>query len=202
MITWGVLRRFGWVGAFLVVVGCTASDGAPPTVSPVRPTSVLTSGASGTATASQTSRPDDAWARVPKAARAHTYAGAQAFAEFYLEQVNNAWTTPDPGILEPYGLSSCKTCEGFMRQAADMKALGQRYASKPATLAAGTWLPESTPSLALISLVWKQEPAAIVDQTGSVVHKAAAMKAVSEYQLRWRGNGWKVAGIHLEGNSK
>jgi Family of unknown function (DUF6318) len=198
MITWGVLRRFGWVGAFLVVVGCTASDGAAPTVSPVRPTSVLTSGASGTATASQTSRPDDGWARVPKAARAHTYAGAQAFAEFYISQLNAAWTRPDPAQLAGLADRDCGTCAAYADVATQLAHDHQRYDRQPVVLKSSAWQPESTATMAQVYVVGEQSPAHVVDAGGRTIRTESRSPTISAFSVRWHhAEGWRVSKIRL-----
>ncbi|HEX6055946.1 MAG TPA: hypothetical protein VFY98_09055, partial [Intrasporangium sp.] len=43
---------------------------------------------------------DPVVARIPKAARPNTQAGAEAFAKFYYEQVAKAWMKPDPALLD------------------------------------------------------------------------------------------------------
>ncbi|MGN6611970.1 MAG: hypothetical protein ACTHLJ_09350, partial [Angustibacter sp.] len=99
MITRGHLRRFVvGVSAVVAVAACQGSDDAAPSPSVVRPTEVSASGTPTTSPSGSATGGDEAAARarVPKAARAHTFAGAQAFAEFYVEQINKAWTTPDP----------------------------------------------------------------------------------------------------------
>lgn len=208
MITWGYLWRFvAGFSAVAALVACTGSDGAAPSPSVVRPTSVSSS---TTPTVSPSVSPsvspteDDAaaWQRVPKAARAHTFAGAQAFAEFYVGLINKAWTTPDPELLRPYGLPSCKSCANYVRTAEDFRTKSQRYADVPLTVVAGAWLPESSSSLVLVSLVYRQRPVAIVDASGRVVHRSTALVASSEFQVGWQRAGWHIAGIHLESSSK
>lgn len=206
MITWGHLRCFV-VGAGLVaaLAACQGSGEAAATPRPVRPTEVSASAPTASPASSATAKPSvevDAWARVPKAARAHTFAGAQAFAEFYVEQINKAWTAPDPELLRPYGLPSCKSCANYVTTAESMRAQAQHFQSDVASVSAGAWFPESTDSLALVSLVWRQKPVALVDATGAVVHRSPGLVASSEFQLRWQGDAWHVAGIHLESSSK
>lgn len=200
MITWGRLRRFGWIGAFLVVVGCTASEGAAPTVSPVRPTSVLTSGPSATATTSQTSAPDEVWARVPKAARVHTYAGAQAFAEFYLEQTNEAWSRPDWRTLVPLATSGCKSCSNYVETAKSLLAKHQHYDGDSVMVRSSAWLPESNGSTAYVSIVAVQLPARIVDSRGATVERVSQQNGISEFEVVWRTDRWLINAIRLMEN--
>ena len=202
MITWGHLRRFV-VGVGLVVAlgACQSGPEATPPPSPVRPTEVS---ASSTPTASATSSDTEdaaAWARVPEAARAHTFAGAQAFAEFYVGQINRAWTTPDPELLRPYGLSSCKSCANYVGNAAEFAVSGHRYARAPLSVVAGAWLPESTGSVTLVSIVWAQRSTQITARAGTVVETVPSSKGVSEFELHWTPPGWRVAAIRLEGTS-
>lgn len=204
MITWGHLR--GFVVGLCAVAAIGACQGSGKGASPpsaVRPTEVT---ASTSPTASPSATPpatDEAtpWARVPQAARAHTFAGAQAFAEFYVGQINKAWTVPDPELLRPYGLPSCKSCANYVGNAAEFRTKGQRYAQAPLSVVAGTWLPESTSSRAFVSIVWAQRSTRILAADGSKAEAVPPAKGVSQFELLWESPAWHVAAIRLEGTS-
>lgn len=205
MITWGHLRRFV-VGAGLVaaLAACQGSGEAASTPRPVRPTEVSASAPTASATSSAPATPSvdvDAWARVPKEARAHTFAGAQAFAEFYVSQINKAWTVPDPDLLRPYGLAACKSCANYVANAAEFQTNGQRYADSPLSVVAGTWLPESTTSRAFVSIVWAQQSTRILAADGTNTETVHPARGVSQFELSWESSAWRVAAIRLEGTS-
>ncbi|WP_369853683.1 DUF6318 family protein [Angustibacter sp. Root456] len=200
MITWGHLRRFV-VGACAAValVACQGSGEAAPTPSPVRPTEVSASG-NPSASPTSTSEPSpsaeaEAWARVPKAAREHTFAGAQAFAEFYLEQLNQAWTAPDPQALADLATSRCGTCRQYTEVAVALRANGERYSGRVLTVRSAAWQPESTLARAVVYVNVVQEAATVVDSRGSTVRSERRTLGTSAVEVDWSDSHWRVSRI-------
>ena len=69
-----------------LLAGCSESEPSTGAGQVHTPTAWPSGSPSSTASPPATSATEAAYAQVPKAARAHTYAGAQAFAEFYIAQ--------------------------------------------------------------------------------------------------------------------
>ncbi len=89
----------------LLLSGCGGS--VPPTGPATAPlvaesdSTGVASGGTPTTRATTTSvEVDPVVARIPKAARPNTQAGAEAFAKFYYEQVAKAWMQADPSLLD------------------------------------------------------------------------------------------------------
>ncbi len=85
------------LGALLIAAGCTA--GAPtPNASTAVPSTTSSSAtptaspSASTTTTTPTPTVDPVIAKIPAAARPETMAGAEAFAKFYVGQVNKAFT--------------------------------------------------------------------------------------------------------------
>lgn len=170
------------------------STGTPSATSD--PTSDPTTTTMGTA--KPTVAPDPAaLAQVPKAARAHTYAGAQAFAEFYLRQLNEAWSKPDPEAIRPYATSACKTCAAFVSTATSLKDKGHRYDGSATTVEASAWLPESTRNAAIVDVITVQQRRKILDQGGEVVRTTQRQRGVARMKIVWGHVGWQVARSQL-----
>jgi hypothetical protein len=196
MITRGYLCRFA--GAALAVValaGCQSSDDAASTPpSPVRPTQVSTS-PTPTASSTAPTASADAWARVPQAARAHTFAGAQAFAEFYVGQINKAWTVPDPELLRPYGLPSCKSCAAYVDTAESLANTGRRYDGDPGKIRASAWQPDSRGADVQVRVVAEQCPRHIVDNRGRVTERTTQRQFELAFDVKWNRGTWRVGEI-------
>ncbi|WP_426564299.1 DUF6318 family protein [Angustibacter sp. McL0619] len=193
----------GWAAAAAVVLGVTllagCSDDDPQGGASQlhTPTTGPSTSPASTASPTTTTSVEAAYARVPTAARAHTYAGAQAFAEFYVAQINRAWTTPDPEALRSYGTSTCLSCDNYVRTAASMKSDGERYDGDAVKLTAAAWLPESRPNLAIVSVLATAIPAPIVNSLGSTVGHGESGPNESEFQLAWSSGRWHVTSIKL-----
>lgn len=211
MITRGRLRWFAMIAAgFVAVASCSAAGSAQPRTSPVRPTAISptaisptadpSTAGSATASASGSSTSGDAWAQVPRAARAHTYQGAQAFAEYYLNETNDAWSRPDWRLLVPLATSNCKSCSNYVETARSLEAERQHYDGDSVMVRASAWLPESTRAKAYVSVVAVQLAARIVDAGGRTVERVPKENGISEFELVWRGDRWLVNAIRLVQN--
>jgi hypothetical protein len=135
---------------------------------------------------------DAARARIPKAARAHTPQGAEAFARFYLEQVNKAWMVPDPELIRPYALESCKTCANFVGSAEWLRDHQSRYDAEPTSVGASVVLPESTENQVKVRVLQAQEASRILNSDGAVVERFPHVSGQSEVALAWRTSSWRV----------
>lgn len=198
MITRGHLRRFVvGVSAVVALAACQASDDAAPSPTVVRPTDVSASGTPTTSPSGSATGGDEAAARarVPKAARAHTFAGAQAFAEFYLDQLNRAWTGPDPRALGDLATSRCGTCRQYTEVAASLRANGERYRGRVLTVRSAAWQPESTLARAVVYVNVVQEAATVVDSRGKTVRSERRTLGTSAVEVDWSGRQWKVSRI-------
>lgn len=196
MITRGYLCRFA--GAALAVValaGCQSSDDAassPP--SPVRPTQVSTS-PTPTASSTAPTASADAWARVPQAARAHTFAGAQAFAEFYLGELNRAWISADPQVIQRFASKDCATCGGLVATAEGMRRRSERYDGDAVRVVATTYMPESTLAKPIVRVVNVQQARAVVNAAGAVVRRVPRRPNEAQFELSWHQDRWLVDAI-------
>lgn len=191
------------VASLTLLSACSSgSDGATSTPPPKAPTAIPTGQTSGTTPpgSSGTGAEAAAWARVPKPARQHTMAGAQAFAEFYLSQINEAWRLPDPAVLRPYGSGSCASCANYVRTATALQAKGQRYDGPAGTVRALAWLPESTRDQVYVSALTQQEARQILNQVGTVERSTAEAKVELKLQLAWREARWYVDEIKVVGS--
>jgi hypothetical protein len=73
-------------------------------------------------------------AKIPKAARANTQEGAEAFAKFFIEQVARSGVTADPTLIEGLYTKSCKTCANFVATAQSLKDEGRRHKESAMTV--------------------------------------------------------------------
>jgi hypothetical protein len=131
-------------------------------------------------------------ARIPTAARAHTPQGAEAFARFYLEQVNEAWMVPDPELIRPYALESCKTCANFVGSAEWLRDHDSRYDVEPTSLGASVVLPESTADEVKVRVIQAQKASRIVSADGTEVNHYPHVSGQSEVAVAWRSSAWRV----------
>ncbi len=84
------------LAALLVAAGCTAGEPTPNASTAVPSTTSSSATTASPSVATTTTKPtptvDPVIAKIPAAARPETMAGAEAFAKFYVGQVNAAFT--------------------------------------------------------------------------------------------------------------
>ncbi|MGL4173537.1 MAG: DUF6318 family protein [Actinomycetota bacterium] len=208
---WAGARRFVgkdpvtslWVGlgfgvfAVALVLSFVVDSAGAPSPSP----SAVSTQSSGSSPSSDTRYPAPTTtvgplelSVIPKEARARTDAGAAAFAEFYVSRINEAWTRPDPELLRPFGLPTCKSCASLTDLAEELQKSSYRYEEGPAEVLAKN--PEnSDPSRMFIQLSIRQNPEKIVDQSGKTIRQDKKKKFISQYEVVWRKNHWVIATI-------
>ena len=160
----------------LLLSGCGGSvpPTEPVTAPPLAQSDSTTVASSGTPTSSATTAVEDPFlARIPKAARPNTQAGAEAFAKFYYEQVAKAWMKPDPALLDSLQNDGCKTCSAFRSTAEYLRKRGQRYASSPLTIK-GTSVYAFIEGKKHIAVTVLANEAKIIDRKGRSVETVAA----------------------------
>ncbi len=190
------LVSFAVFTGFAGLSGCSGSGAdVGPRPAGVSPPVSASPSPSTLATAPATLSPEEARARIPKAAREHTFDGAVAFAWFYMKQSNRAWTVPDPELIRPYALDSCKSCANVLRTAEWLAERHLRYDAQPMRLAVPIPAPESKPDHVYVEMVANQEKRHIVDAQGTVHESIPFRGGGAQVEVVWRNDGWAVAGI-------
>lgn len=189
--------------ALLVVAGCSepdvVADPAPlatPTAGSVTPT---TPSASPTSTrSSPTTTVPTGSSSIPAAARAHTNAGAEAFARYYLAQVNLAWTGPDPSKLDGLASASCKTCANFAATASSLAVDRLRYDADPLSIGPTVLLPESRPNQVKYDFVLVQEARSVINVKQELSRSIARKGFLSHIEVSWIRDSWQMTELKVE----
>lgn len=159
--------------ALATLGACTGGDPAPAVTTPPS-TSAVTSSATPTTTTSTAPSPtasvDPVIAKIPAAARPHTQDGAEAFARFYMEQVNRAFTTADPTALTALAGADCKTCSAFLAGAKDLKDKGHRHKGVSISVD-GAPANTYTPTKAVVQIFVTQHSVPVIDQSDNKVEQ-------------------------------
>lgn len=172
--------------------------GITPTV--IRPTQSAGSPSATTSTSPslRSSEPTGVRPDIPAAARAHTSAGAEAFAMNYFAEVNRAWTSANAEDLRWLATPRCKTCANFVATADSLRAKGQRYAAPAVRTFAGVLLPETTPNRVVFQIPTRQQRTEVVDRTGRTVRVTDSRGVLSEVAVVWQaGRGWRIDRIKI-----
>jgi hypothetical protein len=183
------------LGAVLIAAGCTAgaptpnastavpsteSSSATPTVSP----SVTTT------TTKPTPTVDPVIAKIPAAARPETMAGAEAFARFYVGQVNEAYTQGDPSPLQGLSTSACKTCAVFIETATGFREEGLRH-DAPSLHVTSATATSFTDRRQEVTAFVTQSPVNVEDARGTKRSRTSAAKGAFLITLAFDSH-WRV----------
>ena len=161
------------LATLLTVTACSGGDPAPAATTPsvgTTSTSTTTSAPPSTTKASPTSTVDPVLAKIPAAARSHTQEGAEAFAQFYMEQVNRAFTTADPTLLAGLSASHCKTCSAFLAGAEDLRKKSHRHKGLSISVD-GSPANSYSPKKAVVQIFVTQHSVPVIDKNGKKVEQ-------------------------------
>ena len=176
---------------------CSTTEAVPSHTSeavgrPVAATSQPTSSGTATAVASPSRRPSALALRSREPGtdllHDHTFAGAEAYVEDYLLRLNDAWTRPQPSLLDNRASKACGTCANFRGAAADLARKGQRHE--------GPMLVVSSVSVVIwrhtvhVTADLRQPRHDIVDERGRSVESIKGGRAFLYVQLSFRGRWW------------
>ena len=189
------------IAASAAVAGCTTSAAGPgvtTTATSGSSTATTTTTATATATPSATTAPTAAYpADVPAEARANTPDGAKAFAKHYFAQINKAFTTPLTGLLPPLSTNTCKSCANYEDGARDLVQNNQRYDRLPLVLLETVIPPEGEEGATLIDVVFRQEPARLVDSSGKELSRFTSKTGIFLLHAKWQSGVWVTSEIQL-----
>jgi hypothetical protein len=183
-VVW-VLRGFVLLLPVAALAACTGSS-ATPNLSPVSsaPRSAVASSAGASPSASvgypadvpltgHNVRPGEKPPVYPAAARVHSQAGANAFAEFFMRTLDWAYATTNPSYMKHYYGPTCGQCSGLATGIAKTSAetnwyLGGRLTVHPAvpTSIAPVTAPADYCSLVVVDI----SATSVVDEQGHVLN--------------------------------
>lgn len=129
---------------------------------------------------------------IPAAAKVKSEAGAIAFARFYFDQVNRAWTAPDPGLIVPLGEPGCSTCAEFEKTARQLKSARNRYAADPVTCGSLLAVGGAPKDHQLLHASVAQHKVNVINQSGAVVTTDQAKDLELIVELIWKADEWRI----------
>lgn len=118
----------------------------------------------------------------------HTWAGAEAYVEDYLVRLNDAWTKPQPSLLDNRASKACGTCANFREAAAYLARKGQRHEAPMLVISdvsVTIWRPTVH-----IAADLRQPRHHIVDKRGRKVQRIEHARAYFYVELSYRGRWW------------
>ncbi len=119
-------------------------------------------------------------------------AGAEAFAEHWIETFNEAQATGDTTMLRASSVGSCKTCNGYAKQIEKLYGAGGRLRSdgwKVLVAAAG---PGPVTDKAQVNVRISRSPQEVVAGNGRV-RRFPGGRATFSAELEWRDGRWRMA---------
>ncbi|WP_207555714.1 DUF6318 family protein [Intrasporangium flavum] len=176
------------------LAACTGSDPAPAQTSAQVP-STTTSTTTSTPPATATTNAGPAFpAGLPDAAKTKDKAGAEAFAKYFVAQVNRSWRIPDPSPIEALCVPSVPSCDNLAQTARDLKKASARWREDAIEVQRATTLSASSVE-ARVDATIHQRPGVIVGTDGKVRGQKTEKVFRNIFQLAWTDRGWMVSDI-------
>jgi hypothetical protein len=129
---------------------------------------------------------------VPAAARAHTEAGAEAFARFFIDELNVAWTKPAAGKIAALSDPGCKACASLESTAGDLVAKGRHYVSNPLRVRTAASFEGAPKDRQFVRLILAQPGARVVDGSGVTVETDSKKEEGRTAVLLWQEGSWRI----------
>lgn len=187
----------------LTLAGLLLSSGCSSSSTATSSSSGATTGASTSASASPSSSasasssssspsPTDAPApKYPSAAKKNNKAGTEAFAAYFWEVVDYAWTTPHAGSVKSVSSKACEQCTKFEDMATILDKLDRRYSASPFTMTSATRT-KVVGDLALVRVEGTQNKADLLDKDGTTVGSQVDAPVAWLMLLKWTGKKFAV----------
>lgn len=129
---------------------------------------------------------------MPAAAKVKSEAGAIAFVKYFFDQVNLAWTTPEPDLLRSLSNPDCISCASLTTTASDLKAKVQRYDRPPAVVRSLKFKGVVGSDHVQVTFVLDQKLSNVVDKNGAVVLTDQPKVVERRVELEWVNSQWRV----------
>ena len=180
----------GLLVAMGVLSGCDSEAATPDASSPAP--SVASASPSPSASSSSPSPSASPSVAIPAAARVKSDKGAEAFVRYFFDQVNVAWTTPDPERSR----RTASRAASLVRQPGSQRRRAARrrrhkYAATPVTVTAHEVAGRSTDGQQYVEADLLQNRVDVVDASGRVVssdrQEGHLQRTVA---VIWRGGRW------------
>ena len=171
--------------------GCSGDADPIPSSTPPASTSVS---ASGSTSPSPSDSPSPTYS-VPPEAQHRTDAGAIAFVQFYFDQVNEAWATPDPDLIRILSGSDCNTCKADIKTAETLSSDGQRASGPSVQVGDFSSLPGPQDSQMFVDLHLVQLDTPVLDKAGTEVSRPGTGEAEIRALVTWREDKWVMDAI-------
>ncbi len=188
-------RRPAALASVLLALAVTApacasdppADAAPPNATvPSGTSSAPTTTTSAPPTTTTQAPVDPVVAKIPKAARANTQEGAEAFAEFFVRQIGQGFAKADPGLIGGLYTKECKTCVALHEGMASMRSDRQRHERVSIIVgkaSAQRFVSEDPKKV--IAVPMEQVRVDVVDAKGVAVDSTEASKGAFVLTLTW-----------------
>jgi hypothetical protein len=177
-----------------LLAGCADSGDAAPSTSPTPTatgTTTITTGPSSSPTT--TGAATTAAVTIPPEARAHTEAGAEAFARFFVDTLNQSQVDADPNTLAAISDKSCRGCNVYIDLAEELRTKGHHADVASLKRRAIGVRPDSTADLVNLDILIDESPSRTIARSGRVVESFPAGKLTIRATLRWTRQTWTVA---------
>lgn len=183
--------------AGVLLAGCDGGGSDPSSSSTAASTSGSTTSTSSTSSSSSPSSSPSGSAYVPlkpefpAAAKKQTLQSAEAFARYFYELLNYAYTKPEGGLVSPLSESGCRPCSAFEAESDSLARDGRRYASEVLTIKHVIFTTEDIDN-PWVTVSGHQNEVPIIEKDGTLTSAAPAEDVTFRVVLRWTSSGWRV----------
>lgn len=173
----------------LVLAGCDGGGSDPTSSSTLAPST--TSMTSGPSTTSSPPTPS-VTVSVPPAARAHTQAGAAAFASFVVVEADLSNVKADSSVIDALALDGCKGCKVIRDTAAELRRDGYHQTTQSVTVAGADLAEKPSTDVYAINVLADFKAVTSTNKAGQVSEPSKPHKNTLQVRTSWTGGSWRI----------
>ena len=132
---------------------------------------------------------------IPAAARTQDEKGGVAFVKFFIDQVNESYTTPRDDLIPPLSHPDCKSCADSQSKAKQFVASKSRAVAPPYTASKVTWVGEQAAGVFIITMSLRQAETEIRYLSGEAAGSIPEAKDDYRVGITWKEGQWVIYGL-------
>ena len=129
---------------------------------------------------------------IPAAARTQDEKGGVEFVKFFIDQVNESYTTPRDDLIPALSDPGCKSCAALQKIAEQYVASKSHTSAAPYKASDFRWVGEQAAGVFIITTTLKTLPVDTIDSTGKAVSTYTPASNKTRVGVTWKDGRWFI----------
>lgn len=135
---------------------------------------------------------------LPAEATENTPEGAEAFIRYYFDVANQAFTTPQSGLIPSLANDDCESCADLEQQVVDFERQGLRATTDPYNVESMSRVGGSPQDVTLFNMVVQLPATSTITEDGVESQPSEAATYKGTGAAIWAEGKWELLGLELQ----